>query len=127
MANVSTEKPPRWVVGLDRFTKNLSEDFLGGPKRLKFAWSINLHKGASALVVLLLMLIYRNFSTAAWVYLALHGRYGFIWLFKHFTFPDPLPVSIAELRFRQIYLIFLGQFFQGFRKGDFGTRLENRH
>ncbi len=88
MMNSTTEKPPGWVAWFDRFTKYLSEDMLGGPKRLKFAWSINLHKGSTAFFVLLLMVIYGNFSTTAWVYLALHGSYGFIWVFKHCTFPD---------------------------------------
>ena len=88
MSNESTEKPPQWVAWLDRYITILSEDFLGGPKRLKFAWSVNLHKGMTAFVVLLLMLIYRNFSTAAWVYLALHGTYGFLWVLKSRIFPD---------------------------------------
>ena len=106
MSNVSTEKPPQWVAWLDRFITLLSEDFLGGPKRLKFAWSINLHKGMTAFVVLLLMLIYRNFSTAAWMYLALHGSYGFIWLFKHFTFADrKWEVKITYGGFVVVYLL----------------------
>jgi protein-S-isoprenylcysteine O-methyltransferase Ste14 len=88
MTDKITEKAPLWVEWFNRLNTYLSEDLLGGPKRLKFAWSINLHKGSTAFFVILLMVIYGNYSTSAWVYLALHGSYGFIWLFKHFTFPD---------------------------------------
>lgn len=49
---------------------------------------INLHKGMTAFFVLGLMYYYQNFSTGAWVYLALHGSYGFLWLFKDRTYPD---------------------------------------
>ncbi len=34
------------------------------------------------------MVIFDNRSIAAWVYLALHGTYGFCWLLKHIAFPD---------------------------------------
>jgi len=66
----------------------LSNDFLGGPKVLKFAWIINFQKAGTFFFVALLMVIYNNFSTAAWVYMGLHGSYGFCWLLKHFVFPD---------------------------------------
>jgi steroid 5-alpha reductase family enzyme len=49
---------------------------------------INLHKGATALVVIVLMIYYQNFSVAVWLYLALHGSYGFLWLLKDRIFPD---------------------------------------
>jgi protein-S-isoprenylcysteine O-methyltransferase Ste14 len=32
---------------------------------------------------------YGNTSPAAWVYLALHGSYGVVWLIKDLAFPDP--------------------------------------
>ena len=88
MANITTEKAPHWVAWLSRLNTYMSEDLLGGPKHLKFAWSINLHKGFTAFFVILLMVIYENYSISSWVYLALHGSYGFIWLLKHFSFPD---------------------------------------
>jgi len=34
------------------------------------------------------MLAYGNFSVGAWVYLALHGTYGVLWLLKERIFPD---------------------------------------
>ena len=36
-----------------------------------------------------LMVYFDNFSTGAWIYLALHSSYGFFWVFKDLTFPDP--------------------------------------
>jgi protein-S-isoprenylcysteine O-methyltransferase Ste14 len=71
------------------FTHFISEDFLGGPKVLKLAWVINFQKGGTLLFIGALMLWYQNFSTVAWVYLALHGSYGLCWLLKHYVFPDP--------------------------------------
>jgi steroid 5-alpha reductase family enzyme len=49
---------------------------------------INLHKGATPAVVAALMWIYGNGSVAAWVYLALHGTYGLLWLLKDRIYPD---------------------------------------
>ncbi len=55
---------------------------------MKLKYAINLHKGSTAFFVLGLMFYYNNFSTGAWVYLALHGSYGFLWLLKDRVFPD---------------------------------------
>ena len=55
---------------------------------MKIKNPINLHKGLTAGIVLGLMFWYDNFSTGAWVYLALHGSYGFLWLFKDRVYPD---------------------------------------
>jgi protein-S-isoprenylcysteine O-methyltransferase Ste14 len=78
-----------FFVQMDRMTRWLSRDFLGGPKLVKFAWVINFQKGATALWVLALMAIYQHSSVAAWVYLGLHGTYGICWLLKDRVFPDP--------------------------------------
>ena len=32
---------------------------------------------------------YQNTSAAAWIYLAMHGTYGVVWVIKDLTFPDP--------------------------------------
>jgi protein-S-isoprenylcysteine O-methyltransferase Ste14 len=37
----------------------------------------------------LMMWIYQNNTPAAWVYLALHGSYGLVWILKDVAFPDP--------------------------------------
>jgi steroid 5-alpha reductase family enzyme len=55
---------------------------------MKLKYPINLHKGITFLVVLALMFYYQNFSIGCWVYLALHGSYGFLWLLKDQIFPD---------------------------------------
>ena len=55
---------------------------------MKIKYPINLHKGLTAGIVLGLMYYFDNFSIGAWVYLALHGSYGFLWLFKDRVYPD---------------------------------------
>lgn len=55
---------------------------------MKIKHSINLHKAFTFLFVLILMVIYQNFTIGAWVYLALHGSYGLLWLIKDSLYPD---------------------------------------
>ncbi|MEG3919653.1 DUF1295 domain-containing protein [Microcoleus sp. T3_A4] len=55
---------------------------------MKVKHFINLHKGLSFPFILTLMLIYQNFNLGAWVYLALHGTYGLLWLLKDQIYPD---------------------------------------
>ncbi|MBT9311186.1 DUF1295 domain-containing protein [Leptothoe kymatousa] len=69
---------------------------------MKLKHAINLHKGLTAFVVLGMMAIYQNFQTGPWIYLALHGTYGFLWLLKDRIYPDkqweeelPLPQGIV--------------------------------
>ncbi len=69
--------------------RTMSEDFLGGPRVLSLSWVINAQKGATAAFVLALMAVYGNWSTEAFVYLALHGSYGLLWITKDVVFPDP--------------------------------------
>ena len=71
-----------------KVTNYLSHDFLGGPRILRFNWVINFQKGMTLFWVLGLMVYYQNFSTQAWVYLALHGSYGLVWILKDMIFPD---------------------------------------
>ncbi|PSB01431.1 methyltransferase family protein [Merismopedia glauca] len=49
---------------------------------------VNLHKGTTFFFVLALMFGYNNFSLAPWIYLSLHGTYGFLWLLKDRIYPD---------------------------------------
>jgi hypothetical protein len=35
------------------------------------------------------MRYFNNYSTTAYLYAALHGSYGLLWLLKDITFPDP--------------------------------------
>ena len=71
-----------------RFTAFMTERFLGGPQVLKLAWVINFQKTGTFFYILLLMYYFQNYSVVAYVYLALHGMYGFCWMLKHFAFPD---------------------------------------
>jgi protein-S-isoprenylcysteine O-methyltransferase Ste14 len=82
-------EPSKLVRFLADLNTSLGTEFLGGPKVIKLAWVVNFQKGLTLPFVLGLMAYYGNFSPAAWVYLALHGSYGIVWLLKHYTMPDP--------------------------------------
>ncbi len=73
---------------LSSLTRYLSQDIGGGPRLVKLNHVINMQKGGTFLFVLLMMVLFQNFSTEMWVYLALHGTYGICWLLKDATFPD---------------------------------------
>jgi protein-S-isoprenylcysteine O-methyltransferase Ste14 len=79
-------KPVRIISSVNDY---LAGRFLGGPRLIKQAWVINLHKFLTGFVVAGLMIFYKNYSTAAWIYLVLHGTYGLCWLLKHIAFRDP--------------------------------------
>jgi steroid 5-alpha reductase family enzyme len=50
---------------------------------------IDSHKAATGLFVLALIAIYGQWdNSTAWVYLALHGAYGLLWVLKSRIFPD---------------------------------------
>jgi steroid 5-alpha reductase family enzyme len=50
---------------------------------------IDSHKAVTGIAVLVLMAIYRQWDNpTAWVYLALHGTYGILWLLKSQILPD---------------------------------------
>ncbi len=50
---------------------------------------IDFHKGITALVLFLFMAVFDRWeNTTAWVYLALHGTYGLLWVLKSRIFPD---------------------------------------
>lgn len=63
-------------------------DFLGGPRPWKLAWVINFQKAGTFFVLLGFMAYYNNTSAAAWIYTAMHGSYGLIWILKDIAFPD---------------------------------------
>jgi hypothetical protein len=90
--NVSTALPftaPAWAAAMRRVTNYLVNDFGGGPRPWKFAWVINFQKTETFPFFALLIAWYHNTSTAAWVYLAMHGSYGLVWIIKDLAFPDP--------------------------------------
>lgn len=80
---------PRWIAKLAAFNAFMSTEVFGGPRVLKLSWVINAQKAGTALWVAAWMAHYNRFTPEAWVYLALHGTYGVLWLLKDVTFPDP--------------------------------------
>jgi protein-S-isoprenylcysteine O-methyltransferase Ste14 len=81
--------PPAWAAATARITGHMVEDLFGGPRPWKFAWLINFQKVGTFFYLGLLMWKYGNTSTAAWVFLAMHGSYGLVWFIKDIAFPDP--------------------------------------
>jgi steroid 5-alpha reductase family enzyme len=50
---------------------------------------IDTHKGATSVAILMMMAVYNQWeNSTAWVYLALHGTYGILWVLKSSVFPD---------------------------------------
>jgi len=66
----------------------ISFDLAPGPAFIKSAYAINLQKGGCPFFLITLMILYWNFTRGAWIYFVLHGTYGWLWMLKHFTFPD---------------------------------------
>ena len=92
MSSVAEPMPavaPAWARGLRRLNTWLSEDFLGGPRPWKLAWVVNFQKAGTFVFLGLLMAWYGNTTMAAWIYLAMHGSYGLVWILKDVAFPDP--------------------------------------
>ena len=77
---------------------------------MKLNQIINLHKGLTVFVVAGLMMFYKNYSIAAWVYLSLHGTYGILWLLKEKIFPDPYFKEKINFITSTTGFIFLGSY-----------------
>lgn len=85
---------PAWAARLRVVNDRMMFELLGGPRPWKLSWVINFQKAGTFPVLALLMWHYSATtpaatSPAAWVYLALHGSYGMVWLLKDLAFPDP--------------------------------------
>ncbi|RNF05625.1 putative C-14 sterol reductase [Trypanosoma conorhini] len=74
----------KWLSCIDY----LAADCLGGPKVIRLAHVINMQKGGTLLICLLMMKKSGNYSATATTYTALHGGYGLCWLLKELIFPD---------------------------------------
>lgn len=79
---------------------------------MKIKHPINLHKALTLLFVLGLMIVYQNFSITAWIYLALHGTYGILWLLKDRIYPDKsweeeisIPLGIGSFFIISLYWV----------------------
>lgn len=88
-ATAAPAQAPSWALAMRRLSTWISRDFGGGPRPWKLAWVVNFQKCGTFFFLGALMAWYGNTSTAAWIYLALHGGYGLVWLLKDMTFPDP--------------------------------------
>jgi protein-S-isoprenylcysteine O-methyltransferase Ste14 len=89
-----TAAAPAWAQRLRALNDWLMLDLFGGPRPWKLSWVINFQKAASFPVLALLMWYYSARTPAAtsmpaWIYLAMHGSYGLVWLLKDAAFPDP--------------------------------------
>lgn len=79
---------------------------------MKIKHVINFHKATTFLVVLGLMVAYQNCTLGPWVYLALHGTYGGLWLLKDRIYPDkqweqdlPLPMGLTTFVILGLYWV----------------------
>jgi len=96
-APVVREPIPSWAGFFIEVQRRLIWDF-PGRRAIPVAWSLNVHKYVTIFVIYAMMVHYQRFDAAAWVYLALHGIYGYCWLLKDFGFRDErfnTPVSIG--------------------------------
>ncbi len=89
MEKSDTQSVPRLVMAFNSFNMYMSRDLFGGSRIIKTSWVINTHKILTPIFVLALMVLYQNYSSAAWLYLSLHGSYCVCWLLKHLAFRDP--------------------------------------
>jgi protein-S-isoprenylcysteine O-methyltransferase Ste14 len=83
----SRKKAPAWALFLYEVTERLLE-FGGGPRIATLQWAVNFHKIVTAFLIYGMMVHYDNYSMAAWVFLGLHGTYGYTWLIKDLAFPN---------------------------------------
>lgn len=77
---------------------------------MKIKYAINLHKALTFAVVLGLMVVYQNFTIAPWIYLALHGTYGIMWLIKDSLYPDRQWEEQISFVQGLIIFVFLGSY-----------------
>lgn len=82
-----TTTSPAWARFLTNFQKKMVWDF-PGKKVISVAWTVNIHKIITLFIIYGMMVYYDNFTKGAWIYLALHGVYGYCWLIKDFGFRD---------------------------------------
>jgi apolipoprotein N-acyltransferase len=82
---------------------------------MKIKHAINWHKFLSFLIILGLMAFYNNFTPVAWIYLALHGTYGLMWLIKDRLYPDQqwekeIPLAMGIFTFIVLGLYWVAPF-----------------
>lgn len=85
---VHRKRAPAWAHWLFNLTEHLAFDLGGGPRTWRCDHVIDGQKIVTVFFIYGLMHYYGNFSLGAWVYLALHGTYGYTWLVKDLAFPN---------------------------------------
>ena len=78
-----------WAAAIGRLHAHGMSDLGGGPRPWKLSWVIDFQKTGTFPLLALLIAWYHNTTTAAWIYLAMHGSYGLVWMVKDLAFPDP--------------------------------------
>ncbi len=77
----AARKPfPAWAKAFYERSNHLLFDLGGGRRTLALDQAINIQKVITVFFIYGLMHWYGNFSVGAWVYLGLHGVYGYTWL-----------------------------------------------
>jgi protein-S-isoprenylcysteine O-methyltransferase Ste14 len=72
-------------------------------------WAVNFHKIFTLFLIYGMMLLTGNFSNDAWVYLALHGIYGYCWLIKDYGFRDlQFEHKISAFGVFNLYVLLVG-------------------
>lgn len=101
---------PGWAAAMNGMVERVVRPSPRG--RIPLNVAIDLHKAATGPFVLALMLMYGNYTTPAWVYLALHGSYGVVWVLKDVAIPDErwrravsVPAAMAALAFLSLYWV----------------------
>ncbi len=87
--NASQRTPaPAWAQWFyDKLWYGIT-DLGGGPRTLRLDQAINLQKYCTVFVIYAMMNYFNNFSVYAWIYLGLHGTYGYTWLIKDLAFSN---------------------------------------
>lgn len=79
---------PAWALFFQKLNDLFLHTLSPGPRNISLSTVINFQKVCTFAFVGACMWLYGHYHAAAWVYLALHGSYGFVWLMKELAFPD---------------------------------------
>ena len=102
------ETVPTWTKPLTWFADTFIFKAAGTPV-IKLAWAVNFHKIITLFLTFFMMVFYDNFTDGAWVYLALHGIYGYCWLIKDLGFRDhQLEEKMSVLGVVGLYVFLIG-------------------
>ena len=96
---VSTPMPSTaaaWAAALRRVTNYLGERFRRRATSLEVRLGDQLPEDGTFPLLAILIAWYHNTSAAAWIYLAMHGSYGLVWIIKDLAFPDASPARALK-------------------------------